>query len=153
MLLQLLMQGNEGLKFVFEAFWPRQKEKIKIVASHIQRHTMLLRNEVRLEHIQEEYGFRQRAFEHFEKAELSHQRQEYQSIRTSIAPRTYEERLQYLDDRTCHEAGMWLPKHATFRSWIDTKDTTVSNIWLQGIPGSGKKLLEIAIRHRSSDLI
>jgi hypothetical protein len=137
------------LKILFEALWPRQRDKIKIVVSNIQRHTLLLRNEVRLEHIQAEYDFRQQALQHFEKSEASHLRQEYHCLRTSISPRTYKETLAYLDDRTCREAGIWLMKHDKFRDWIDPTKKSASIIWLQGIPGSGKTHLARTVVHEA----
>jgi hypothetical protein len=130
-----------GLKFVFEALWPRQKDKIKIVAGYFQRHTHLLRNEVRLEHIQAEYDFRKRALEVFEEAESSHRLQEYQSLRASMTTGRYEEKLQYIDDRSCQDAGKWLMKHAEFCSWMDVSLGSDPVLWLQGIPGSGKLTL------------
>ncbi|KAF2647160.1 hypothetical protein K491DRAFT_644350 [Lophiostoma macrostomum CBS 122681] len=135
------------LRIVFEALWPRQRDKIKIVGKHIQRHALLLRNEVRLEHIQAEYNSRIRALDHFEKSEASHLRQEYHSLRTSVAPRTYEDKLQYLDDHSCHEAGTWLMKHKNFRNWVDTTKSSSAVLWLQGIPGSGKTHLARRVVH------
>jgi hypothetical protein len=108
------------------------------VVGHVQRHTQLLRNEVRLEHIQAEYEFRKDALERFEKAEGLHQRQEYQSLRASIATQAYEERLQYLDDRSFKSAGTWLMKNTEFRSWMEKVPVSNPVLWLQGIPGSGK---------------
>ena len=107
------------------------------MTSHIQRHKDLLRNEVRLEHIQAEYEFRRKAMEHFERTEGSHQHQEYQNLRANIAPRTYEEKLQYLDDRSCQDAGSWLIKHTDFRNWVNQSNTSHQVLWLDGIPGSG----------------
>jgi hypothetical protein len=110
-----------------------------MVVSNIERHTLLLRDEVRLEHIQAEYDFRKQALEHFEKGEASHLRQEYHSLRTSISPRTYQETLAYLDDRSYLEAGVWLTKHDVFCDWLDTTNKSTSILWLQGIPGSGEQ--------------
>jgi hypothetical protein len=108
------------------------------VVGHVQRHTQLLRNEVRLEHIQAEYEFRKNALERFEKAEGLHQRQEYQSLRSSIATQVYEEQLQYLDDRSFQKAETWLMKNTEFRSWMERVPLSNPVLWLQGIPGSGR---------------
>lgn len=94
---------------------------------------------MRLEHIQAGYNFRQQALEHFERSEASHLRQEYYGLRTIISPRTYQEALANLDDRSCHEAGQWLVKHATFCDWLDTTNNYTPVIWLRGIPGSGQQ--------------
>ncbi|KAH7077841.1 hypothetical protein BKA63DRAFT_509181 [Paraphoma chrysanthemicola] len=141
--------SSPRLKFVFEALWPRQRNRIKIVVGHLQRHTHLLRNEVRLEHIQAEYEFRKKALELFDEAENSHRLQEYQSLRTSMATRKYEEKLQYLDDRSCQDAGLWLMKHIEFCSWIEKSPGSNSVLWLQGIPGSGKTHLAGKVVHEA----
>ncbi|PVI01812.1 hypothetical protein DM02DRAFT_590626 [Periconia macrospinosa] len=135
------------LKFIFEALWPRQKEKIKMIVENIGKHTLLLRNEVRLEHIQAEYDFRKKALEHFEKSEISHLRQEYRSLQTEISPPSYEETLAHIDDCTRPSAGMWLMKHDRFRDWADTTKQSNPILWLQGIPGSGKTHLARAVVH------
>jgi hypothetical protein len=137
------MRRCAGLRFVFEALWPRQRDKVKIVVGHLQRHTHLLRNEVRLEHIQAEYDFRRNALERFDEAESSHRRQEYQSLRASMTTKTYEEKLRYLDDRSCQDAGVWLMKQTEFCNWMGNSPGFNSVLWLQGIPGSGKLIQEI----------
>jgi hypothetical protein len=137
---QLLIYWYAGLKIVFEAFWPRKRDKIKIVIGHLQRHAHLLRNEVRLEHIQAEYAFRKDALKLFDEAESSHGRQEYQSLRSSMATMMYEEKLRYLDDRSCQDASKWLMKHTEFCRWMENLPGSDPDpvLWLQGIPGSGK---------------
>jgi hypothetical protein len=127
-----------GWKFFFESLWPRHREKIKVVKTHIERHILLMRNEVRLEHIQAENDARVRALEHFENTEGSLQRQEYQNIKTDVSPRTYEERLDWIDARRCEGTEKWLVKDSIFAKWLDTTDTSTKVLWLQGIPGSGE---------------
>jgi hypothetical protein len=55
-----------------------------------------------------------------------------------MATRKYEDKLRYLDDRSCKEAGVWLMKHIEFCNWIDRSPGSNPVLWLQGIPGSGK---------------
>ena len=131
------MTRRSGWGYFFESLWPRHREKIKLVTNHIERHTLLMRNEVRLEHIQEEHCARLRALEHFESTERSHRRQEYQSIKTDISPRTYEDRLDWFHGRICEGTGKWLMKDATFAKWLDSSDTSTKVLWLEGIPGAG----------------
>lgn len=105
--------------------------------NHMERHTLLMRNEVRLEHIQAEHGARLRALEHFERTEKSLRRQDYRNIETNISPRKYEGRLDWLHGRMCEGTGKWLLKDAIFVKWLDTSDTSTKMLWLQGIPGAG----------------
>jgi hypothetical protein len=126
-----------GWRIIFEAMWPKQQDKIRVVMSHIERHTLLMRNEVRLEHIREEYDARLRALEHFEKTERSHLRQEYNTIKEVISPRIYEDELYRIRGRICEGTGKWLLRDATFAEWINGSEKPTKPIWLQGIPGAG----------------
>src|SRR5258706_7593644 len=103
--------------------WPKQREKIQVVMSHIERHTLLMRNEVRLEHIRDEHEARLRALEHFERTERSHRRQEYNAIKEAISPRTYEEELYRIHALTCEGTGRWILRDATFTKWLTESDT------------------------------
>lgn len=117
--------------------WPRQRDKIRVIMSHIERHIFLMRNEVRLEHIREEHEARLKALEHFERSERSQRRQQYNTIKTAISPRTYEEDLYRLHGRICKGTGKWLLKDPIFVKWQNESEKIVKFIWLQGIPGAG----------------
>ncbi|KAN0108843.1 hypothetical protein V8E51_008585 [Hyaloscypha variabilis] len=132
-------------RIIFEAMWPKQQDKTRVVMSHIERHTLLMRNEVRLEHIREEYDARLRALEHFEKTERSHLRQEYNTIKEAISPRIYEDELYRIRGRICEGTGKWLLRDATFAEWINGSERPTKPIWLQGIPGAGKAYLSSTV--------
>lgn len=117
--------------------WPKQRDKIRVVMSHIERHSLLMRNEVRLEHIREEHEARLRAQEHFERTERSHRRQEYNAIKEAISPRMYEEELYRIRGQICEGTGRWLLRDATFTKWLKEPEGPSKLIWLQGIPGAG----------------
>ena len=106
----------------------------------INRLTLLMRNEVRLEHIQEEHHARLRALEHFEKTEKHHQRQEYQYIKADISPKMYEDKYYYIHARICGGTAKWLMGDAVFSKWLDISDTSTKILWLQGIPGAGEPI-------------
>ncbi|KAF2792115.1 NACHT domain protein [Melanomma pulvis-pyrius CBS 109.77] len=139
-------------KYLFESLWPRHRDKIKVVMNHMERHTLLMRNEVRLEHIQAEHGARLRALEHFERTEKSLRRQDYQNIETNVSPRNYEGRLDWLHGRICEGTGKWLLKDAIFVKWLDTSDTSTKILWLQGIPGAGKTFLSSTVVEKTRSL-
>jgi len=132
-----------GWRYFFESLWPRHRDKIQVVITHIERHTLLMRNEVRLEHIQEEHHARLRALEHFESTERSHRRQEYQSIKTDISPKSYDGKLDWFHGRVCEGTGKWLTRDASFAKWLDIYDTSAKLLWLEGIPGSGASNCDI----------
>ena len=117
--------------------WPKQREKINIIRAQIERHTLLLRREVGLEHIQEAHNARLQALKHYEKTEKFFGRQEYQSIKTDISPRNYEDKLDSFHVRVCQGTGRWLLRDKTFAKWLDKADASINIVWLQGIPGAG----------------
>jgi hypothetical protein len=106
--------------------------------NHIERHMLLMRNEVRLEHIQAEHSARLQALQHFERTEKSLLRQDYHTIEAGISPRTYDGKLDWLYGRTCEGTGKWLLKDATFVKWLEPADQSLKILWLQGIPGAGE---------------
>ncbi|KAK5987844.1 hypothetical protein PT974_11978 [Cladobotryum mycophilum] len=128
-------------RYMFEALWPKQKDKINIVMNHIGRHTTLMRNQVRLEHIREEHEHRQRAFEHFETTQRSNRRQEYNIIKTDLSPKSYDTELYRIRGGFCEGTGNWLKQDNDFKKWLDVDDRSIRILWLQGIPGAGKTFL------------
>ncbi|KAF2191077.1 hypothetical protein K469DRAFT_746515 [Zopfia rhizophila CBS 207.26] len=132
-------------KMFFESLWPKHRGKIQVVTDHIKRHTLLMRNEVRLEHIQQEHHARVLALEKFESIERSNRRQEYYSIKTDISPRSYEDIIDRLHGRICVGTGKWLIRDATFLQWLDMADASTRVLWLQGIPGAGKTFLSSTV--------
>jgi hypothetical protein len=131
------LNNTLGWKYFFESLWPRHRSKIKIVGGHINRLTLLLRNEVRMEHIQGEHAARARALEHFDQAEKHHRRQEYQATKADISPKTYEDRHDHFQGRIYPGTGKWLMQDPAFTKWLDMSETSTKLLWLQGIPGAG----------------
>ncbi|ERF71684.1 hypothetical protein EPUS_08997 [Endocarpon pusillum Z07020] len=128
-------------RYVFESLWPKQRDRIKLVITNIGRHTALMRNEFRMEHIREERDARLRALEHFEKMDRSNRQQEYNIIKTGISPKSYDDKLDWLYGRICEGTGKWLLRDPTFAKWLDFADVSTKIVWLQGIPGAGKTFL------------
>lgn len=128
----LLNISRLGWRYVFDALWPKCRDNIRVIATNIERHTLLIRKEVNFEHILQEYEARQRALEHFERTEISHQKQEYLGMKTDISPRAY-----VLKDDVYQGTGKWLMRNPSFRKWLDFQDKSTRLLWLQGIPGAG----------------
>jgi len=133
----LILAGALGLKFFFEALWPKQKERIQIVISNIRRHRVLLREEVHREHIKEEHEARERTLRRFEDNERSHRRHEYLLLETTMRPRFYDNKLHFLNVNLCDGTGKWLLEDEALARWLDLTDDTAKIVWLRGIPGAG----------------
>lgn len=106
--------------------------------AQVGRHASLLRNERQIEHIQAEYQARQDALKHFEFTEKKLRRQEYDAIKTDVAPFEYYAQLDRLQARFIEGTDRWLVKDSMCKSWLDNDDTTVRLLWLQGIPAAGR---------------
>ncbi|KAM3072164.1 hypothetical protein ACMFMG_008621 [Clarireedia jacksonii] len=132
-------------KYVFEALWPKHREKIKVVIQHLGSHGLLLRKEVQFEHIQQQHEATLRSLDHFEAAEKAHQLQEYNGIRIEISPQTYDYKLDWLRGRMCSGTGKWLLEHQTFTQWLNVSDVSMRLMWIQGIPGAGKTFLACTV--------
>jgi len=99
----------------------------------------MLRNEVRLEHIQEAYNARARDMENFEKLERSTRRTEYGMLETRVAPVFYDTKLNYLRGRLCGGTGSWFLNDSHVQKWLNVTEDSPKVIWLRGIPGAGKE--------------
>lgn len=122
---------------MFEAVWPVYKAKIELVSSHIERHTLLLRNEVSLQHIKEEHEARTKALEFYEETRRFQERQTFHNLETLISPRLYDRKLDRFLTTTCDGTGRWLFKDSVYNRWLDMSDSSTNLVWLRGIPGSG----------------
>lgn len=135
--------------------WPRQQDKIDVVISNIERHTTLLRSEVTMRHIREEYELRAKSLTHFDQETEFQDQQRFQTLKTRMSPRTYDDQLDRLLMRSCQGSAKWLVKDKSFLSWLETSNTAVKWLWIHGIPGSGKTFLcaaavtEAKARHRT----
>ncbi|RAK81216.1 NACHT domain protein [Aspergillus fijiensis CBS 313.89] len=128
-------------KYFFESVWPRKRDRINLVKTHIERHSLLMRNEVRLEHIREEHEARLKALEHFKAEERAQRLQQFHVIKTDVNPRMYDDKLNWCHGRICDGSGAWLLRDRAFTRWLNFSAGTPSVLWLQGIPGAGKTFL------------
>ncbi|KUJ17014.1 uncharacterized protein LY89DRAFT_69875 [Mollisia scopiformis] len=130
---------------VFDRMWPKHNAHILEVARHIGRLTRLMRTEIRLEHIKQEYEFRKDALEGFKAQKREARRQEFHRIMTFLSPCRYDDTLHRLRDRRCEKTGGWLFMDETFTKWLNNSQEENRILWLKGIPGAGKTVLSSAI--------
>ena len=129
---------------IFQAVWPRRKEKIDIVVNNIERLTTMMRDEVTLQHIKEEYELRARSLAHFDQETEFQELQKFETLRTRVSPLIYDQRLDWLLNRSCQGSAEWLVSDESFLKWLDASNPTVRLLWLRGIPGAGKYSLPFA---------
>jgi hypothetical protein len=125
-------------KVVWETFWPKRRERIRIVEANIERHVRLLSDNVTFEDIRRAEEARAASFREFRDAEAHRSKQRFQALETAINPRMYDDRLSWLDRRMCPGTSDWLGLDRDFCKWLDKSDQTIGLLWLQGIPGAGE---------------
>ncbi|KAF3760334.1 hypothetical protein M406DRAFT_269589 [Cryphonectria parasitica EP155] len=125
-------------RIFFESVWPKQKAKIDVLVSHIERHTALMRNEVSFRHIQEEHEARVKALAHFDGQTSSQELQKFQALQSRVAPQAYNDRLDYLLNRLSEGSMKWLMRDKTLLEWLDMTSSAARYLWFHGIPGAGK---------------
>lgn len=108
------------------------------MVSNIERHTALIRNEVTLQHIREEYEARAKSLAHFDQETEFQELQKFQTLRTRASPHIYDDRLDWLLNRSCKGSAKWLVSDKSFLEWLDMSNPTLQLLWLRGIPGAGK---------------
>jgi hypothetical protein len=114
---------NKDLKHLFDAMWPKQQDKIKVVEEQIERHARLMRTQFRLEDIQREHEFRKKAFKHFDETEKDNRlqrRQDFRGIKTDIGASMYDDTLNHLQGTRCEGTEEWLLRDIIFKQWLDT---------------------------------
>ncbi|KAK6078496.1 NACHT domain protein [Seiridium cupressi] len=136
---------QSGFKHLFEALWPKQRDKIKVVMEAVQNHTRLMRNEVQFEHIQREHEARLRQLEESEARKRAEIRQDFDHIKTDLAPKSFDEAFYRLSGQVCQGTGKWLLQDEKFLGWMNILDKSIKVLWLQGIPGAGKIFLSTTV--------
>lgn len=142
-----LLTFNIGWMYIFDRSWPNVWELIKEVSSHISRLTRLMRTEISLEHIHQEYEFRKTALDQFRKHAIETRRQDFDRIRTSLRPREYNESLYELRAERSSGTGNWLFSSKAFNEWLDDSHGESRVLWLKGIPGAGKQTTPVPLTH------
>lgn len=127
-----------GWKVFFESLWPARRSEIQVVAQNIEKHRLLLCNEITLSDVLEAHAARQKALEHYAETREFQDRQDFHSMETYIRPPSYDEDLDRIRNGRCEGTGSWLLQDKQFVNWAEGKDKAPQILWLQGIPGAGK---------------
>lgn len=125
--------------------WPNHEKKIDWVIGNLKTHSDLLRDEVTVLDIQEAREARARSFEHFDRMQTSQERQRFDALRARILPSIYDDRLDWLRNRSVTGCAKWLFRDSKVCEWLDFSKKTATWLWLQGIPGAGKTYLCAAV--------
>ncbi len=104
------MTSLAGWTIIFEAAWPRCKENINVIASNIDRHSRLIREEVTFEHIRLENQARVKSLEAFRKSDEFQAQQNYQALEVAVGPRFYDDKLDWLRSRMSKDTAKWLAR-------------------------------------------
>lgn len=126
-----------GWVIIFDSVWPRHKAKINVVVSSIERHCLLMTEEVNLENISEAHRARITDMDRWQRNFEFQEWQNFSSVESYISPKLYDDELDKLQRTICERTGRWLQKEQTLKDWFDPNDESTRMVWLQGIPGAG----------------
>ncbi|KAF4495971.1 nacht domain [Fusarium agapanthi] len=143
-------------KVFFASLWPARRAEIQVIAENIEKHRLLLCNEITLNDILEAHTARKRALEHYAETREFQERQDFHSMETYIRPPSYDADLDRIRNTRCEGTGSWLVQDQQFVSWAEGKEKSSQVLWLQGIPGAGcligKTFLASTVVDRTKDL-
>ncbi|KAF5578807.1 NACHT domain protein [Fusarium subglutinans] len=131
-------------KQFFEVLWPNCLKQIDPVINNLEKHSLLMKNEVTFIDIQEAREARVRTSEQLSRAEASQQVQRFRALRSRVSPELYDSRLDWFRNRCVSGCATWLLKDGEFGELMDPNSNNTTYIWLQGIPGAGKTYLSAA---------
>lgn len=130
---------------MFDALWDRHLLKLNVVVANLKQHSALLRDEVTLLDIQEAHENRIRSLAHFEETNIFQQSQKFFSLRDRISVNMYDDRLDWIRNRSVPGCEEWLLVDTYFCEWQGGVNNANNRptvwLWLHGIPGSGKTYL------------
>ncbi|SCO12073.1 uncharacterized protein FFE2_12505 [Fusarium fujikuroi] len=151
-LVSLKFFGLTRWKVFFESLWPARRAEIQVITENIEKHRLLLCNEITLNDILEAHTARKKALEHYAETREFQERQDFHSMETYIRPPSYDEDLDRICNSRCQGTGSWLAQDQQFVSWAEGKEKSAQVLWLQGIPGAGKTFLASTAVDRTKDL-
>lgn len=128
-----------GWEAFFESLWPACRAEIQVITENIEKHKLLLCNEITLNDILEAHTARKKALEHYTETREFQERQDFHSIEAYIRPPAYDEDLDRIRNNRYEGTGSWLVQDQQFVTWVDGKQKPPQVLWLQGIPGAGKQ--------------
>ena len=134
-----LANNHPGWKIFFESLWPRYADKIAVVRNNIDSHKVLMDDTVTVNNISDAYVARCRALEEYEKEQSFRERQEFEAMKTALAPRMYEKLLWETLEQCSRNTSQWIHGDRLVKQWLSTSNAS-KVLWLSGIPGAGKYL-------------
>ncbi|KAI1122503.1 hypothetical protein F5Y10DRAFT_72272 [Nemania abortiva] len=141
----LVFLRRKSSKMDFDIVWPNHKKNVEIIASNLKRYSALTTTEQDFLDIDEAREARNQSFKSLTQEETHNERAKYLGLKARVSPDLYDRRLSFLRDRCVPGCAEWLLRDAKFNSWLDISKTTLSWLWLQGIPGAGKTYLAAMI--------
>ncbi|KAE8378971.1 NACHT domain protein [Aspergillus bertholletiae] len=131
-------------KQLLDTLWDSHLTRLNIVVDNLRQHSGLLREEVTLLDIAEARKHRIKSLEEFDKANKSQQLEKFFSLQGRITINMYDDRLDWIRNRSVSGCEKWLLDDPAFLEWqnnLKQGDQTTAWLWLQGIPGAGKTYL------------
>ncbi|KAF4944315.1 hypothetical protein FSARC_14704 [Fusarium sarcochroum] len=138
-------------KQFFDVIWIKYQKRLDLVLTNFEKHSVLMRHEATILDIKEAREARLRASEFFVRAEASQELQKYSCLKCRISPSLYDDRLDSIRNRCIPNCAAWLLNDEIFNNWLDADKSTVTWLWLRGLPGAGKTYLSATVIDHARD--
>jgi hypothetical protein len=129
-----------ALEQVFRAAWKTFKSRFQHILQDLQRHKLLIESQANALEIQAAQAARSSADEAFKQIFLARQNTQYSAAQDWLS--AVNMRVDYEGYSAIRQdypsTGKWLLTNDKIKTWLDPDNSTVSKIWLNGIPGAGK---------------
>ena len=126
-----------------EALWPKLSGEIDNIKAHIAEDASLITSNASIEHIKATEKLRRLALVEFRNSQRFRDDGKFLSLSQVLESKACKSKLQDIISGTKNQnvLGDWLRNDSEVVRWLAAENGTCRYIWLQGIPGAGKKHL------------
>jgi hypothetical protein len=136
----VISNTTTALEQLFRAAWKTFKSRFQHILQDLQRHKLLIESQANALEIQAAQTARSSADEAFKQMFLAQRNSQYGGTQDWLSAVNMKvDHEGYSATRQEYPStGKWLLTNDKIKSWLDPDNSTVSRIWLNGIPGAGK---------------
>jgi hypothetical protein len=144
---QLTIADYIGLNMALEAVWPKFRNKLALIQTHLESHKNLMNSNVTLEQFLHAVEHRQYASKKYEEDRVFQLKLQTKELSDLLSSPSCTSRFRSSVDTMSAGSGDWLFCDATFSSWYNPTASSGKCMWVQGIPGAGKCSFRFSAMH------
>jgi len=122
---------------ILESLWPNLREKLGCIQKNINSHKMIMTSNVTLEHVLQTFDHRREVLKIHEEEKRFQNEVNLKALSAVMSSVVCNSKLQDSIDVGLDDSGGWLFDDDTFKTWLNSTDSSQRCILIQGIPGAG----------------